>query len=166
MKQLLSTLRVEYPDIRFVQGAQFSWSPATRTITYPKPKKASDSLYWSLLHELGHAVLDHKAYDSDVELLKMESEAWQTAQQLGAKYGYKIDDDHVQDCIDTYRDWLHQRSACPTCENRSLQQDIQTYRCFNCDETWTVTSAKFCRPYRRKLSQDKTSPPHSKVMFS
>lgn len=167
MKQLLQDLRRDFPKITFVKGQAFSWSPATRTITYAPElsNKTSSSAPWSLLHELGHALLDHESYETDLELVGLESKAWDKAQAIGSQYGYKIDDDYVQDCMDTYRDWLHQRSACPTCNNRSLQQDKHTYQCFNCRETWTVSSSRFCRPYRRKTNKNKTSPPESKVMF-
>jgi hypothetical protein len=166
MDKLLSRLRVAYPDITFSEGTQCSWSPRSQTVIYAVAVKSNDAVAcWSLLHELGHAVLGHKAYKSDLELLQLESEAWEQAKLLGQKYGYTIDEDHIQDCLDTYRDWLHQRSACPTCNNRSLQHSLNTYKCFNCNEVWSVTSARFCRPYRKKQSKNKTSPPESKVMF-
>jgi hypothetical protein len=120
---------------------------------------------WSLLHEVGHALLDHQSYDSDLELVEMESLAWQKAKEVGVAYGHTIDEDHIQDCIDTYRDWLHQRSACPNCDNRSLQQDARHYKCFNCGQTWAVSASRFCRPYRL-TKQTKTPPSKPKATFA
>jgi len=113
---------------------------------------------WALLHEVGHALLEHHNYRSDLELISLESQAWDKAKVLGKKYGQQIDPDHIEDCMDTYRDWLHQRSACPVCDTRSLQQDARHYKCFNCGQVWTVTSSRFCRPYRRKESTNEKSP--------
>lgn len=165
MDKLLSLLRVAYPDITFQAGQQCSWSPANNTIIYPTSSISQPEAQWSLLHELGHALLGHTTYNSDIQLLKLESEAWERAKELGTQYALVIDEDHIQDCLDTYRDWLHQRSTCPTCQTVSLQQDSRTYRCHNCGESWTVSTARFCRPYRRKTDQSKTSPSKTKVTF-
>lgn len=157
MPRLLLTLQSDFPKLKFVNGPAFSWSPSSRTITYKtvRPTKLAN---WSMLHELAHATLGHQHYQTDFELLLMEVEAWDKAKSLAESYGLAIDEDHIQDCIDTYRDWLYQRSACPTCTNTSLQHDSVTYKCFNCDTVWTVTASRFCRPYRLTAKQQKTPP--------
>ncbi|MCA9334275.1 hypothetical protein KC963_04455 [Candidatus Saccharibacteria bacterium] len=151
MDTLLKKLVRDFPDINFVAGDQFYWSPKQGEVVYDKAALLKRTSPWSLLHELGHAILQHRAYTSDLELIEMESQAWEQARKTGTRYGFEIDNEHIQDCMDTYRDWLHQRSACPTCDTRSLQQDSSHYRCFNCGETWSVSSSRFCRPYRRKV---------------
>jgi hypothetical protein len=108
---------------------------------------------FSLLHELGHALLEHKDYTYDVELLKIEVAAWDRARTLAEQYGVTLDEDHIQDCLDTYRDWLHLRATCPTCFGRSLQSTETCYRCFNCQTEWSVTRSRLCRPYRLRTSQ-------------
>lgn len=147
MRQLLTRLRNDFPQISFSTGKQFCWSPQTAQVFYKS--SADGTAAWSLLHEVGHAVLGHKSYASDFELVQLEMTAWTTAEALAEKYGITIDEDHIQDCLDTYRDWLHRRSTCPTCGIRSLQQSIRSYVCFNCKTNWRVSASRFCRPYRR-----------------
>lgn len=62
-----------------------------------------------------------------------------------------ISEDHIQDCLDSYRDWLHKRSLCPDCNLSSIQIDTHTYMCVFCHKKWHVTAERFCRPYRRKF---------------
>jgi hypothetical protein len=134
----------DFPQYKFKPGPQQHWSPKTKTITFDD----SEGVF-GLLHELAHALLDHQTYKSDFELLQLESQAWHKAAEIGRKYGLDIDEDHIQDCLDTYRDWLHRRSACPACGVHSLQTDTRTYECFNCGKTWQVSAGRFARPYRR-----------------
>ncbi len=150
MQELLEQLQADYPDITFVQGDTFYWSPKRHTVNYMPGSTQPDIAQWSLLHEVSHGILGHERYNSDFELVQLEVEAWQYAKQLAKKYGIRIDPEHVQDCLDTYRDWLHGRASCPTCGTVSAQKDSETYECFNCHTTWEVSNSRFCRPYRRK----------------
>ena len=148
MQKLLESIRTAHPTLRFTPGAKFLWSPETSEVFY-KADGAENRDIWALLHETGHALLGHQSYSSDVQLLKMEIAAWEKAHELGAMFGITIDEDHVQDCLDTYRDWLHARALCPGCRTRCLQQDTgKSYRCHNCHTSWRVTPARFARPYR------------------
>jgi hypothetical protein len=117
-------LKNNYPQFSFREGRHEHWSPTTKTITYNLNQPAQQ-LYFGLLHELAHALLGHLTY--------------------------KIEDDHVQNCLDTYRDWLHRRSSCPQCGAHVLQRDVSTYQCFNCQTRWHVSSGRFVRPYRKML---------------
>jgi hypothetical protein len=139
----------DYPQFNFKAGIQEHWSPKTKTITYDG-NGSEQYIKYGILHELAHALLEHNSYRSDFELLKLESRAWQTAAELGQKYGVMIDDDHIQNCLDTYRDWLHRRSKCPECGMHVMQADATTYKCFNCSASWQVSSGRFSRPYRAR----------------
>jgi predicted RNA-binding Zn-ribbon protein involved in translation (DUF1610 family) len=139
----------DYPQFKFIPGNQEHWSPNTNTITYSEDE-ALNELRYGLLHELAHALLGHNSYKSDFELLKLESEAWELATKIAKKYKIKLDSDHIQDCLDTYRDWLHRRSKCPTCGVHVLQTDQMTYKCLNCGTSWRVSAKRFVRPYRLK----------------
>ncbi len=152
MDTLLKTIKKNHPNLEFVSGPRFSWSPAKNQVIY-KSDDASDVGIWSLLHELGHALLGHKNFKSDFELLSLEAAAWYKAEELAEKYDHIIDKDHVEDCLDTYRDWLYQRSTCPYCTSCSLQIDQKTYACFNCGGTWRVSGSRLCRAYRRKQKE-------------
>lgn len=134
-------------DATIVAGDSLCWSPKSKTITYRQNDDSEDNL-WGLLHEAGHAKLEHTSYKSDMELLQLEVAAWEVASELADRIGLLIDPEHVQDCLDTYRDWLHQRSTCPRCGIVSFQESINKYRCFNCHKTWMVSASRFCRPYR------------------
>lgn len=148
MQKLLKALQASLPDLSFTAGEKFYWSPETHEVFYKSGGGAAKD-EWALLHETGHALLGHASYKTDVELLKMEIAAWEKAHELGKQFGIAIDEDHVQDCLDTYRDWLHARALCPTCKTRCLQNNSgRDYRCHNCHTSWKVTSSRFCRPYR------------------
>jgi hypothetical protein len=143
----INKLGKDYPQFSFMPGKQEHWSPKTNTITYSQDEPAEERQY-GLLHELAHALLGHSTYHSDFELLKLEAEAWELASKIATKYRIKLDNDHIQDCLDTYRDWLHRRSACPTCSVHTMQKDSHHYLCFNCGTQWSVSSGRFSRPYR------------------
>jgi hypothetical protein len=162
MDQALTKLHQLLPSITFVNGETFCWSPATQQITYRGASK-NEADTWALLHEAGHAALGHARYSSDFELLMMEVAAWQKAVEVAKHVDVKIDTEHIEDCLDTYRDWLHQRSTCPTCSSTSFQVTPQLYRCHNCSTEWTVSTSRFCRAYRKRQhnSKEKRSPTKS-----
>jgi hypothetical protein len=149
MQNLINKLLESYPRLKFTAGKQFSWSPETQEIFYKSDAKGRKAA-WSLLHETGHALLGHKTYGADYELLRLEMAAWQKARQLATSLKIKIDQDHIEDCLDTYRDWLHKRSLCPNCSTQCLQQkDYLHYRCYNCHTVWKVGNNRFTRSYRK-----------------
>lgn len=156
MQALLKTLKGRFPELRFRAGEQFSWSPETSEVIY-KTSAAGQKARWSLLHETGHALLGHHSYGADFELLRLEIAAWERAKALAKEVDITIDDDHIQDCLDTYRDWLYKRSICPSCSTKCLQQDdFVHYRCFNCNTMWRVTASRFGRAYRRRTAATQT----------
>ena len=158
MDQLLKRLQKDYANISFEISDNFCWSPSRRIIYYTDNSSVGENSSWALLHELAHAILDHNNYSSDIELLLKEVEAWEEAKKLAQRYGLNIDEDHIQDCLDTYRDWLHRRSKCPKCKINTTQDNHEQYKCFNCQTTWRVSSSRFCRPYRlTKRTQTKKS---------
>lgn len=157
MESTLNNLRKLFPSLQFTAGKSFSWSPETGEIFYDGSRKGQKPI-WSLLHETGHALLGHRSYQADFELIRLEVAAWEKAKEIATKLNVAIDEDHIQDCLDTYRDWLYKRSVCPTCSTKALQQeDYAHYRCFNCHTTWRVTPSRFCRAYRATRNIKKPS---------
>lgn len=146
MDELINKLTKLYPGFTFVPSSKAYWSPAKKQVFYPD--NSDETTFWTVFHELGHALLGHDSYDSDIKLLHKEIEAWEKAKAIAKEYSVTIEDDYIQDCLDTYRDWLHKRSKCPSCQNLGLQASQSTYQCFNCQSSWKVTSNRFCRPYR------------------
>lgn len=154
MQSLVKKLAVAYPHLSFIPSASFYWCPETAEVFYDDTKSDQVSSIWSLLHETSHGLLGHTTYKADLELLHLEVAAWNHALNLASDHGIAIDDEYVQDCLDTYRDWLYRRSLCPGCGAQCLQMDgANFYRCFNCHTRWHVSPSRFCRPYRRSTSK-------------
>ncbi len=149
---LISRIAADHPDFAFVEGGRFSWHAGSKHVSFKKSAATSSRGAWALLHELGHGLLGHADYRYDIQLLQMEAAAWAKAHELAANYELEIDEDYVQDCLDTYRDWLHLRATCPTCFTRSLQTSPRSYHCHNCSAEWQVSRNRLCRPYRLKTT--------------
>lgn len=161
MDNTLKKLRQRFPSLTYAIGPTFCWSPKTNEVFYTT-RANSASAIWSLLHETSHALLGHARYTTDFELLQLEVAAWEKAKLLGRDLDVEIDENHIQDCLDTYRDWIYARSICPTCGTKSLQQaDLRHYRCFNCHTQWKVTPSRFCRPYRATKAEGAKQPQYS-----
>ena len=101
-------------EIKLESAESFFWSPKLKKITYNQSIIDTEVGIWSMLHEVAHASLNHISYTSDLGLLRLEVEAWNEAKKLARQLEIEIDDSHIQDCLDTYRDWLHRRSTCPS----------------------------------------------------
>ena len=153
---LLDKCQKLLPKIRFIEASSFYWSPRNNSVYMNNEALADQAGQWALLHESGHALSNHQSYQTDAGLLILEVEAWRAAVILGKKLGVVISEDHVQECLNTYRDWLYARSTCPTCSLNSLQIDETTYLCINCSCKWSVSSSRFCRPYRMQDRHKKT----------
>ncbi len=149
VKKLAST-RPTTPSgktISFAQGDGFYWSPKSMTVFYDSTHKNGQQL---LMHELGHALLGHGSYSRDIELIGMERAAWEHALTLGAQYSVDINNDLIEEYLDSYRDWLHARSQCPSCSSTGIQTAPQAYQCLNCSSTWRVNNARTCGLKRYK----------------
>lgn len=148
---VLEQLTADFPDIHFIPSDDFQWSPDTRTITHPPIQTDDDRA--NLLHEVGHAQLEHASYRRDITLLDMERQAWRYAQStLAPRYGLELsmNDKVVDDALDSYRQWLHARSTCPHCQAIGVEQTTATYLCLICHSIWTVNEARTCQLRRYK----------------
>ena len=76
--------------------------------------------------------MGHKNFKTDIDRLKMESEAWEKAEEMAAIYNVEFNEDFVQGELDTYRDWLHKKSRCPKC-GLTRFQDADGYHCPRCE---------------------------------
>ena len=145
---LIPQLRRDYPDVQFQADTYCHWDPKTRTVYY---QEASEAVA-DILHEVAHALLDHVDYTQDIQLLAMERDAWHFARQdLAPRYAIVIDDDHQQEALDSYREWLHARSTCPSCSATGMQIERHNYRCLACETSWRVNEARICRLRRVRL---------------
>lgn len=153
MYNLLALVKNAYPAFSFEPHATFHWSPQKKAVHYVEADLETPRGSWSLLHEVGHGQLGHETYETDIELLHMELEAWGKAQQSAKQFGITIPENHIQDCLETYREWLYARSSCPYCTNAGLQIETNVYSCYNCNNTWRVSRSRHCRIYRKKQSK-------------
>ncbi len=141
MSSLIHKLKTTHTDLTFVEAEQFSWSPTTKTISYNRELPHATLL---LLHELSHASLEHREYRRDIELIAMETAAWEKAKQHAEEYNIRMQDTVIQDHLDTYREWLHARSTCPNCSANGYQAEAFLYECPACSHTWKVNEARLC----------------------
>ncbi len=133
-----------YPNFTFKKDRTFMWSPQEETIYYDPERMDKQHGVWSLLHEIGHALAGHTEFSTDIQLIKIEVEAWRFAKKIGHSLEIIIDEDHIQDCLDSYRDWLHKRSRCPECRQINPQAKAFLYSCFNCGTKWKVSASQLC----------------------
>ena len=147
----LTQIKTQFPQFQFAPGQTFVWSPRSQTVFYQAEQLDSDYGQLALLHEVGHGLAGHKTYQLDIDLLNMEVEAWSQARALAARLGISIDDEHIDQCLETYRLWIYKRSLCPECESTSLQADARTYECFNCGARWQVAATRSLHPRRMAL---------------
>ncbi|MDO4612309.1 MAG: hypothetical protein Q4B29_02535 [Candidatus Saccharibacteria bacterium] len=119
----------DFPEFTFKTGSRFSFRPP-RTIYYIPEAEDGELL---LLHELGHALLGHYDFKTDIERLKMECAAWEKARELADGYDVVFDEEFVQDELDTYRDWLDKKTRCPKCGLTRFQTPDGQYHCPRCE---------------------------------
>lgn len=138
-KKLINKLSADFPDITFTEAKDFRWSSQKKTIFYNPSHTHGAAL---LLHEVAHSQLDHTAISSDIELVRMECDAWIYAEEtLASTYGVTISEDIREDSLDSYREWLHKRSLCKECLSNGVQTKTDTYKCLICGCQWRTTKS-------------------------
>ena len=141
MHLLLPKLNKDFKKLSFAPGERFAWSPSQHTVFYNESDDGNVAL---LLHELSHGVLDHRHYARDIELVAMETAAWDKTLELADEYGVEIAAETAETNLDTYREWMHARSTCPNCEATGYQTKKDTYSCVACGHSWRVNEARLC----------------------
>lgn len=146
VNKFVERLEQDFPDLRFRPGRKFAFRPP-RTIVYEQfcdqkegatevateiRGQAERRYQLCLLHELGHATLGHRDFRTDPERLRMEAAAWGRAEELSDRYGVEFDRELAEAELDSYRDWLHQRSRCPACGLTRYQTPDGRYHCPGC----------------------------------
>ena len=128
-------LSKDFSVFRFRQGRKFAFRPP-RTVVF-EPLTGVDAEYkiysMRLLHEVGHALSGHRTYRQDLERVKMECEAWRRARSLCERYGVEYDEGVVEQELESYREWLHQKSKCSQCGLTRYQAGNGAYHCPFCE---------------------------------
>lgn len=127
--EFLEKIAANHSDFRFVVGRKYTFRPPRTIVIGP----LEPSWRLLLIHEVGHALCGHRSFRTDVERLKIEVQAWEKARELAQKYDIEYDEDLVQGELDTYRDWLHQKSRCPKCGLTRFQTPDSQYHCPLCE---------------------------------
>lgn len=147
---LVDKLSADYPQFHFTEDTTSRWSHDSATVFYNPSEPNAD---WTLLHELAHACLNHTGYIRDIALLQMERDAWEYAKAtLAPRYEIDIDEDFIEDHLDTYRDWLHAKSTCPTCTLTGMEIAKHHYRCLGCGQAWRTNAGTQARVQRYKAN--------------
>ena len=79
-------LSQQFPEFTFVESTHFLWRPSSRTIEYDKRYMDSDRGNMQILHEIGHALLNHQII-TDETRYRQERDAWDIARILALKLG-------------------------------------------------------------------------------
>lgn len=149
-RSILSAIKSNYPKLNFKVGDRYYWSPSLQTVFYALLSDGSiDNVL--LIHELSHAVLGHANYSKDIELLKMERDAWEKTAELASSYNITLSDEEIETALDSYRDWLHSRSICPECNAIGHEVSDKAYHCIACGSHWRPNEARTCGLKRYKI---------------
>lgn len=138
ISSLVKTLKANHPELTFRTGEFAHWSTSTQTVFYNTSEPHAD---WILLHETSHALLRHTEYVRDIDLLKIERQAWNYAiRTLAPRYNITIEPSFIESQLDTYRDWLHAKSTCPSCQSNGIETRKHTYSCLHCGSIWRTNA--------------------------
>lgn len=149
---IIETLQKDFPEFTFIEDSLCLWSPRDKTIHY-EPIESPDSIF-RLLHEVSHGLLEHSHFIFDADLVRKEVDAWEYAEKtLGRKYSISIPKDFVEEALDSYRIWIHNRSLCPICAQNGMQTQNGTYECLNCRCRWRANDARQCQLKRYKITE-------------
>ena len=123
----LAKIRSDFPSLKFLDGKRFTFRPPKTVVV------EVDGEALLLLHEIGHALIGKYDFKTEVGRLKIEVMAWEKAKELATSYRIKIDEDLIESELDTYRDFLHQKSRCPSCGLTRFQTPDGIFHCPRCD---------------------------------
>ncbi len=149
--QLCKTIISHFSQLQFVENDTFYWSAKDKIVYFARCQSEEDIAF--LLHECAHALLQHEDFSHDLALVQMEAAAWEYAQQtLAPQHSITLDQNLIDESIESYKIWLFDRSLCPKCSHNGLQTKTSTYQCINCECSWKVNDARQCRLRRLALS--------------
>ncbi|MBR2587136.1 hypothetical protein IKE71_02045 [Candidatus Saccharibacteria bacterium] len=126
----LETLKSDHPDLSFKPGRKFLFRPK-RSITY---LEANENFRLLLLHELAHALLGHFTFNRSLERLQIERDAWEKTRELCELYNVPFDEELAEAELNTYRDWVHQKTLCKTCGLSCLEVSKESLFCPFCQK--------------------------------
>ena len=126
----LESLKSSYPDFSFRPGRKFLFRPP-KSIYYLED---NENFRFLLLHELAHALLGHFSFDTSLERLKLERDAWEKTRVLCSELSVPFLDSLAEAELNTYRDWHHQKTLCKTCGLSCLEVSSESLYCPFCQK--------------------------------
>lgn len=145
-----------FSQFTFTPHEVFHWSPKENTVYYCAKDLTKPEGIFQLLHEIGHGLAGHTTYESGIQLLKIEAEAWKYAKKIATSYSLTVKTEQIEQCLDSYRDWLYLRSSCPNCRTVAVETSTNHYHCFNCLQKWKSPADQRTRHYRQKQTVNNT----------
>lgn len=135
-------LMAHYPEVRWAEASRFSFRPPRMV----RLGRAQPHYAMLAAHEVGHCLMGHRDFRTEVGRLRMESEAWERAHAVWSELrleerGAIWDEEFVEDQLDTYREWLHSKSLCPRCGQVRFQTVDGAFHCLFCGE-YTLTGTE------------------------
>ncbi|MBQ3430949.1 hypothetical protein IJG20_02535 [Candidatus Saccharibacteria bacterium] len=128
----LETIKSAYPNFSFKPGKKFLFRPK-KTIFY---FESDENFRPHLLHELSHALLGHFSFNTSLERLEIERDAWEKTRELCEQFSIPFPETLAEADLNTYRDWVHQKTLCKTCGLTCLEINLKTLYCPFCQKTY------------------------------
>lgn len=150
MNSATESILSRFPQLTFQPTTTGSCWDGERRIVYIDQTDSTAIV----LHEISHALLRHRHYRRDIELLQLEASAWQQTMLLARDLDLLVPklEETATTALDSYRDWLYARSQCPRCQHTGVQSTVDTYRCLVCLAHWRVNEARVCGLKRVRIS--------------
>ncbi|MBR5389409.1 hypothetical protein IK146_02525 [Candidatus Saccharibacteria bacterium] len=126
----LNMLQESYPDYVFKPGRKFLFRPP-KSIYY---LESDENFRLLILHELAHALLGHYTFDRSLERLQIERDAWAKTRELCQLHSIPYDDNLAETELNTYRDWVHQKTLCKRCGLSCLEVSSESLYCPFCQK--------------------------------
>ena len=142
-----------YSQHTFLPAAHFSYDAADEVINYFPQALKTNSGKIALLHEISHCELGHFHYVSDLQLYAMEIDAWLLTRKLAKKFNIPVEEDYIDECIESYNQWIEKRGTCPRCSTFCAQKTEVEFECYNCLTCWRVSADPQVRTQRRIIVQ-------------
>lgn len=131
-RAFLNKIITAFPEFIYKPGKKFIFRPK-KTIYY---EEKSSNFPLLLLHETAHALLKHYSFATSLERLTLERDAWKKTHALCKKFAQPFDADFAEKNLDTYRDWLHQKTLCKVCGLTCLELNSESLFCPFCQKVY------------------------------
>lgn len=129
---------VAYPQQQFLPAGYFAYDASENIVNYD-PERIKDNMgKLALLHEVAHSLLGHFHYLFDFELYSMEMDAWNMTRDLAQQHHVQTNEAYIQQCMDSYDNWITERGTCPGCYEFNIQSIPGEFRCYRCKTRWEV----------------------------